>query len=65
MEVSRRERDARYHVHDLHAINFHDFDRAAVRRTVHQMHEQNENATLDKLLAKVRASGEFPDGQQP
>ena len=45
------------------AINVDDFDRAAIRRTVHRMYEQKEYPTLNRLLAKVRASGVFRGGR--
>ena len=45
------------------AVTVDDFDRGAIRRTVHKMYEQKEYPTLDKLLAKVRANEIFPGGR--
>ena len=61
LEVPKRERDIPYLAR--FAVNVDDFDRGAIRRTVHKMYEQKEYPTLDNLLAKVRANEIFPGGR--
>ena len=45
------------------AINVDDFDRAAIRATVHGMYEKKEYLTLNRLLINVRAKGIFEGGR--
>ena len=55
----------RKHVKREHrlTINVDDFDRAAIRRTVHDMYEIRHYPTSDKLLVRVRVKGVFPGGR--
>lgn len=45
------------------AINVDDFDCEAIPRTVHQMYEEKEYPTLDKLLVRIRDKGIFSGGR--
>ena len=44
-------------------INPDDFDRAAIRRTVHEFYERKAYPTLTTLLASVRQKGVFEGGR--
>ena len=45
------------------AINVDDFDRACIRRTLHDLYERKEYPTIDSLLAELKKKGVFSQGR--